>query len=77
MYAHTFCNFKVESFTSLKDFEIRQTYTVITGVMMFKNTAIFRFRYKSSSPTRDTFMIANTGNDVTTGLTYIQCKVHT
>ena len=47
MYAHNFCHFKVESFTCAKVFEVRQTYTVITGVRVFKNTAIFRFRYKS------------------------------
>ena len=64
MYAHTFCNLKVESFTGLKDFEIRQTYTVITGVTILKNTGIFMFGYRSPSPTRDTFMIVNTGNDV-------------
>ena len=36
---------------------------------MLKNTAIFKFRYWSSSSTRDTFMILNTGKDVTTELT--------
>ena len=40
MYAHTVSNFKVDSFKCLKDFGIRQTYTVSTGVRMFKNTAI-------------------------------------
>ena len=64
MFLDTSSNFKVENFTGLKDFEIRQTHTVITGVGMFKSTHVFKFRCRSSSPTQDTFMIANTSDDV-------------
>ena len=74
MYEHRFSSFEVESFTGI-DFEIGQTCIVITGVRMFKITAIFRFHYWSSSPTRDTFIITITGNDVTTGLTCILCRI--
>ena len=71
MYAHTFCNLKVESFTGLNGFAIRQAYTVITRVRICSTMRLFS-GFDIGRP--DTIMIAKTGNDMTTGFTYILCR---